>query len=110
MRYSPYLVVEGKLQDGGTISPPPASPAPSPYPVCSVTPLSLLSASKIIIQTLKTERDWRVISLLLQELPNVIQNKSLILNKYGGDVGILADCLCSMVSYQQSPSKHFPKI
>ncbi|KAK6623829.1 hypothetical protein RUM44_010685 [Polyplax serrata] len=100
--YSPYLMIESKLNSDkcgtGTISPPPASPAPSLYPVCTVTPFSFASASKVIVTALKTERDWKILSLLLQELPSILQNKSLMLGRHGTDIGQLADALCSMVS------------
>lgn len=101
VKYSPYIIVESKanLDRGGAGpgSPPPASPAPSPYPSCVVTPFSFASAYKVIITALKTEKDWRILNLLLQELPNIMQNKSLLLGKHGNDVGLLADALCSMV-------------
>lgn len=101
VRYSPYIILESKanLDRGGTgtISPPLSSPAPSSYPACVATPFSFGSASKVLVTAIKTEKDWRVINLLLQELPNILQNKSLMLSKNCNDVGLLADALCSMV-------------
>lgn len=109
VRHSPYLIIESKANSdrGGTVSPPPASPAPSPYPTCVATTFSFASASKIIVTALKTEKDWRILSLLLQELPNIMQNKSLILSKHGTDIGLLADTLCSMVCAQVSNHVRF---
>lgn len=103
IRYSPYLIIESKANvdksGTGTVSPPPASPVPSSYPTCTVTPFSFAAASKIIVTALKAEKDWKILSLLLQELPSILQNKSLMLSKHGTDIGLLADALCSMASF-----------
>jgi tuberous sclerosis 2 len=41
--------------------------------------------------------DGRVLTLVLFELPQVMQNKSLILSKHGNDVEYLANALFTMV-------------
>lgn len=43
--------------------------------------------------------DWEVLRLVLQELPQVLQNKSLILTKQGNnEVDLLVDAVCGLVS------------
>jgi len=58
LRFSPYLAVDHKDGEraGGTASPPPMSPAPSSYPPCVVTHLSLTHACKAVIACLKQEK------------------------------------------------------
>lgn len=42
--------------------------------------------------------DWDVLQLVLQELPHVVQNKSLILGKHrNSEIDLLVDALCGMV-------------
>lgn len=41
--------------------------------------------------------DWDVLHLILQEVPQVMQNKALILSRHGSDIEYLAAALCSMV-------------
>ncbi|KAF4522184.1 hypothetical protein B566_EDAN007331 [Ephemera danica] len=87
----------------GSASPPqqqqPAQPAaPPPLPAPVVTHLSLQHACKAVIVCLNKEKDWRVLSLVLRELPRVLQNKALVLARHGNDVEYLAAALCAMVS------------
>nr|CAD7410753.1 unnamed protein product [Timema cristinae] len=59
VRFSPYLLVdhkEGERTGGGGSSPPPMSPAPTTYPTCTVTQLSLIQACKLVIACLRQER------------------------------------------------------
>ncbi|CAG2062303.1 unnamed protein product, partial [Timema podura] len=59
VRFSPYLLVdhkEGERTGGGGSSPPPMSPAPTTYPTCTVTQLSLIKACKLVIACLRQER------------------------------------------------------
>lgn len=48
----------------------------------------------VIIQ----EKDWNVIKLLLEELPQLLQNKQLILAATYEDIGFFSSRLCAMVS------------
>ncbi|KAK7793760.1 hypothetical protein R5R35_000957 [Gryllus longicercus] len=100
LRFSPYIAADRKQGDktGGTASPPPMSPAPTPYPPCTVTYMSLTHACKAVISCLKQEKDWKVLHLILHEVPYVMQNKALILSKHGNDVDLLASALMAMVS------------
>jgi hypothetical protein len=41
--------------------------------------------------------EWRILNLILQEVPQVMQNKALILSRHGNDIDYLAAALCSMV-------------
>nr|CAD7432433.1 unnamed protein product [Timema monikensis] len=130
VRFSPYLLVdhkEGERTGGGGSSPPPMSPAPTTYPTCTVTQLSLIQACKLVIACLRQERgeldtlqergeldtlslpslviaclrqerDWKVLSLILQEVPQVMKNKALILSHHSNEIDLLASALCAMVS------------
>jgi len=86
-QYSPYLVVDSASGSSSA----PSSPAPTTF--------SISSATKVIVSALKSEKDWRIVNLLLHELPVILQNKALIADsKNGADIWQLADALCLMVS------------
>ncbi|XP_077299280.1 TSC complex subunit tuberin isoform X2 [Arctopsyche grandis] len=97
--YSPYICIEG----GGSATRPSHSPTPQAmYQNPSFLPtqisyVSIRKACKIIITCLKQEKDWSVLSTVLKEIPNVMQNKALVLSKNNNDVDLLATALCSMV-------------
>nr|CAD7441251.1 unnamed protein product [Timema bartmani] len=44
--------------------------------------------------------DWKVLSLILQEVPQVMKNKALILSHHGNEIDLLASALCAMVQFQ----------
>lgn len=57
LRFSPYLgVVFGSINRGPLGSPPPASPAPSQQPLCTVSYVSLKRVFKVFVTCLKTEK------------------------------------------------------
>ncbi|XP_059490501.1 tuberin isoform X2 [Neocloeon triangulifer] len=96
-RFSPYLAVDhrdGEKPSAAVVS----AGTTSAFPTPTVTYLSLTHACGAVIICLKKEKDWRVLTLVLSELPQVMQNKSLILSKHGNDVEYLASALYSMVS------------
>lgn len=41
--------------------------------------------------------DWKVLYLILKELPQVMQNRALVLSRHN-DIDFFAAALCSMVS------------
>ncbi|XP_033337917.1 TSC complex subunit tuberin isoform X3 [Megalopta genalis] len=101
-RFSPYLVLEHAATErmnsgGGGNSPPPASPAPS-HLSCQITHMSLAHACKAVISCIKSEKDWKVLQLVLKELPQVMQNRALVLSRHTNDIDCFATALCSMVS------------
>ncbi|XP_032669228.1 tuberin [Odontomachus brunneus] len=103
MRFSPYLVLEHFTTErmnsaSGGNSPPPASPAPLQHLSCHVTPMSLTHACKAVILCIKQEKDWKVLHLILKELPQVMQNRALMLSRHSNDIDVFAAALCSMVS------------
>ncbi|EZA47091.1 Tuberin [Ooceraea biroi] len=100
-RFSPYLVLEHGTERmssaGGGNSPPPASPVPLQHLSCHITPMSLTHGCKVIISCIKQEKDWKVLHLILKELPQVMQNRALILSRHSNDIDFFAAALCSMV-------------
>ncbi|KAM0730676.1 Tuberin [Formica fusca] len=101
-RFSPYLVLEHGATErmnsaGGGNSPPPASPVPLQHLSCHITPMSLTHGCKTIISCIKQEKDWKVLYLILKELPQVMQNRALVLSRHN-DIDFFAAALCSMVS------------
>lgn len=98
--FSPYLGVDHKHGErtGGASSPPPVSPAPTAHVPCVFTALSLTHACKAVISGLKNERDWKVLHLILTQVPEVMKNKALILSRHANDIDLMAASLCSIVS------------
>lgn len=43
--------------------------------------------------------DWKVLYLVLKELPQVMQNRALVLSRHSNDIDFFAAALCSMVSW-----------
>ncbi|RZF45475.1 hypothetical protein LSTR_LSTR009346 [Laodelphax striatellus] len=82
---------------------PPPSPCPSPSPIPPVSSslyhfLSLANALKAIVICMKQELDWQVLSMILQETPQIIKNRALVLSRLHGEVDMLAGALCAMVT------------
>lgn len=59
-----------------------------------ITTISIRRGCKVIVKCLEMETCWRVLELVLVELPKILQNKALI---EGNDVNLLGTTLCSMV-------------
>ncbi|XP_029054023.2 tuberin isoform X1 [Osmia bicornis bicornis] len=101
IKFSPYLVLEHSTErmnsGGGGTSPPPASPVPLQHLSCQITHISLVHACKAVISCIKSEKDWKILQLVLKELPQVMQNRALILSRHTNDIDFTA-VLCSMVS------------
>ena len=103
IKFTPYLVLEHATTErinsgGGGSSPPPVSPAPLQHLSCQITHMSLAHACKAVISCIKSEKDWKVLQLVLKELPQVMQNRALILSRHTNDIDFFATALCSMVS------------
>ncbi|KAK0095925.1 hypothetical protein PV326_007052 [Microctonus aethiopoides] len=105
IHYSPYLLLEhapspaDRMNSGsGGNSPPPISPLPLQNVSCQITYLSLARACKAVISCIKQDKDWKVLQLILKEMPQVIQNRALILPRHSNDIDYLAAALCSMIS------------
>lgn len=60
-----------------------------------ITTISIRRGCKVIVKCLEQENCWRVLELVLVDLPKILQNKALI---EGNDVNLLGTTLCSMVS------------
>lgn len=117
-RFSPYLLVDHHSTIGLPLAQekaasPPTSPStisslstlsnsnpPSKvtYPTCEVTYISLATACKAVVTCLKQELDWKVLLLVLQEVPQALKNKALVLARNGNDVDQLAAALCLMIN------------
>lgn len=41
--------------------------------------------------------DWKVLQLILKEMPSVMQNRALILSRHSTDIDYLATAICAMV-------------
>lgn len=103
IKFSPYLILEHTTTErinsgGGGNSPPPVNPAPLQHLSCQITYMSLALACKAVISCIKLEKDWKVLQLVLKELPQVMQNRALILSRHTNDIDYFANALCSMVS------------
>ncbi|XP_039630623.1 tuberin isoform X3 [Polypterus senegalus] len=113
VRFSPYCVCDLGDQEkravekkaAGTVSPPTASPAVTTQTSTirmGYLPFSL--AFDVLLSCLKMETDWRVLKLVLDKLPETLQNKVLILTS-SCSTDQLCTRLCSMVTDRQITDK-----
>jgi len=58
--------------------------------------LSLTRACRAVIRCFKEEKDWRVLKLLLNEVPNVLQNRGMLL-RYEESISKLAESMCGLI-------------
>ncbi|CAH1116150.1 unnamed protein product [Phaedon cochleariae] len=100
IKFSSYLCVVYQNIDRGSLgSPIPQSPAPTQQLPVTVTSVSVRGAFKVFLSCLKLEKDWEVLGLVLKEMTNGLQNKSLILSKQGNnELDLLVDALCGMIT------------
>ncbi|XP_045478155.1 tuberin isoform X2 [Harmonia axyridis] len=113
INYSPYLCVTSRSMDKPIGSPLPQSPAIGQHGLqFNITYVSIKRAFRVFISCLERERDWNVLRLVLQELPKVMRNKTLILSKHGNiQLDLLVDVLSpSILDKQFSLPDHFNKI
>ncbi|RZC31903.1 tuberin [Asbolus verrucosus] len=102
MKFSPYLCVSHKPMDPLVTSPPTASPTQPA--VCKVTYLSLESAFKLLLAYLEKEKDWEVLKLILDKLPEMLGNKAIVLTRTGNpEINNLVKVLCVMLQSSNLP-------
>uniref|UniRef100_A0A3P8T141 Tuberin n=1 Tax=Amphiprion percula TaxID=161767 RepID=A0A3P8T141_AMPPE len=108
MRFSPYCYCdtgepEKRTSDKkptGSTSPPAGSPAPPAAPPASTASirsayLPYAPAFSVLLQCLKMETDWKVLKLVLEKLPWMLQYKVLLLTS-----PCSLDQLCSTLCYR----------
>nr|XP_045602485.1 tuberin-like [Procambarus clarkii] len=120
--YSPYIVVDHKhgqrldeaqrereykggqndaTKEHGDVFGKNSSALPTVLPLDSeaeVTHLSLTQAAMTVIVAMKKEKDWEVLRMILERVPQVLLNKALILSRDGNDIDYFAAALCSLVT------------
>ncbi|XP_069978306.1 tuberin isoform X7 [Penaeus vannamei] len=67
-------------------------------PKVEVTHLSLTQSAMTVIVAMKKEKDWEVLRMILERVPQVLQNKALILSRDGNDIDYFAAALCALVT------------
>ncbi|KAM9314058.1 tuberin isoform 2-T2 [Pholidichthys leucotaenia] len=110
MRFSPYCYCDiwdpekrvSEKKPGGSTSPPAGSPAPPTAPPSSATStrsayLPYSPAFSVLLQCLKMETDWKVLKLVLDKLPWMLQYKVLLLTSHCS-LDQLCSALCSMMT------------
>ncbi|CAH0564266.1 unnamed protein product [Brassicogethes aeneus] len=100
-RFSSYMRVwyPNNLYDGTNSSPNHTPPVVAEQNNCIITNVKLKPAFKAFVTCLRYDKDWNVLSLVLNEMPKALQNKCLILSRQGNsDIYLLVDVLCNMIS------------
>nr|XP_020451690.1 tuberin isoform X2 [Monopterus albus] len=110
MRFSPYCYCDtgepekrvSEKKSAGSTSPPAGSPAPPTAPPPSTVSirsacLPYSPAFSVILQCLKMETDWKVLKLVLDKLPCMLQYKVLLLTS-PCSLDQLCSTLCCMVT------------
>ncbi|XP_023241139.1 tuberin-like [Centruroides sculpturatus] len=80
-----------------SISSPLLSTKSSSFSTLSFSYLDLSEAFQVIITCLKQEKDWTVLELVLQKLPELLQNKAAVIGGLNS-VNALCSNLCAMIS------------
>ncbi|XP_076040511.1 TSC complex subunit tuberin isoform X2 [Oratosquilla oratoria] len=118
--FTPYLVVDHKhgqqlhkvtkeiteqltqsppsTNEGGNTEEPVKNEKDNSAVKVEVTHISLTKAAMVVIIALRKEKDWEVLKLILEQVPQVLWNKALILSQNGNDVDYFAAALCDLVS------------
>ncbi|EFX68537.1 putative tuberous sclerosis 2 isoform 3-like protein [Daphnia pulex] len=101
-RYSPYILIDHKHGErvGGTNRKEIRSATEDPTSTVhsQVTQMSLGEACVAVIRCLNQERDWRVLKLVLERIPRVLNNKALVLSRHNTDIDYVGRALCSLIS------------
>ncbi|KAK9508825.1 hypothetical protein O3M35_006287 [Rhynocoris fuscipes] len=59
--------------------------------------LPICQATNAIIKAIRNDTDWKVMLLLIQEVPNMLKNRALLVSEYSSDVDGLACAICAMI-------------
>ncbi|XP_041839528.1 tuberin isoform X2 [Melanotaenia boesemani] len=108
IRFSPYCYCDtgepekrvGEKKPAGSTSPPAGSPAPAAAPPSGTIRSAYLPyapAFSVLLQCLKMETDWKVLKLVLDKLPWMLQYKVLLLTS-PCSLDQLCSTLCCMVT------------
>ncbi|XP_067138379.1 tuberin [Centruroides vittatus] len=101
IEFSAYLLCALKDQQldlaNESISSPLLSTKSSSFSTLSFSYLDLSEAFQVIITCLKQEKDWTVLELVLQKLPELLQNKAAVIGGLNS-VNALCSNLCAMIS------------
>ncbi|XP_017770423.1 PREDICTED: tuberin [Nicrophorus vespilloides] len=114
VKYSSYICVTYRSSDKGSFGSPPPPPSPSPQQPqlqCVVTNVSVRGGFKALIQCLKQEQDWEVLTAVLKQIPKVLQNKTFVLTKHGNtDIGLLVKNIILIINnYKSTPESQNTK-
>ncbi|KAK2706177.1 tuberin-like [Artemia franciscana] len=101
-KYSPYLLVDHKFGEDSSLdsqAPVKDTPriTPGPNQPSNITYVSLTDTCFTVIKGLLVEREWKILGLLLREVPKILSNKSLILSKNTNNIGEVCSKLCQLV-------------
>ncbi|KAL4240095.1 Tuberous sclerosis 2-like protein [Mactra antiquata] len=98
LKFSPFVVCDW---NDSQVSPP-ASPVsttqPSSSQWCNNTHLYYNKSFSIFIRLLEHEKDWEVLKCVLERLPVLLQNKTIVLSKDKMLVDTLCSRLCAMIN------------
>ncbi|XP_052788101.1 tuberin-like isoform X2 [Mya arenaria] len=100
-QYSPYLTCDPRCQ---ALSPPrsPVTTAPPPTTLwINNAYVDYSKAFTLFMQCLESEHDWCVLYMVLENLPLLLQNKTIILSAREIQVDSLCSRLCAMVNDRQ---------
>jgi len=97
--FSPYVICESRLTGQSS----------STNIEKGIVTLSLTRACRSVIRCLKDERDWNVLSLVLHEVPSVLQNKGMLV-RYEESISLLAGSLCALVQTSSLVQTRLPDI
>ncbi|XP_052262650.1 tuberin-like isoform X2 [Dreissena polymorpha] len=98
--FSPYVTCYKSEEPGQPPSPTPGSAVPTPH-WASLTYLDYTQSFTLFMQCLENERDWSVLVCVLDNLPRLLQNKTIILSAKHTLVDTLCCRLCAMITDRQ---------
>ncbi|XP_018019720.1 tuberin-like isoform X2 [Hyalella azteca] len=63
-----------------------------------ITYLSLSEAAATVIVAMKREKDWTLLKVILEGIPKMLQNKSLIVSRDSNDIDYFAEALTGLIT------------